>query len=1096
MIVAVMTTALAGTVKAETTYKLQQVTSVEAGGMYVFEQGGYVMNNNCSSSALQTTNIYNTTGLVGTETYVWTLESATNGYYMKNVNLSNLPYLNNTSSTNVSFGTKNTIWKFTFQGDNTVLIQRTADSRFLGYTNSTSHAYKAYAESNLSSYSHAIKVYQLVEDSSSPVVATTTTIITTGITNTDVYTGTTAGSLSATVTANGTAVSGATVTWSGDNDNVATINANTGVVTLVGAGSVKFTASYAGQSGVYLSSSAEYTMTVTDSDPTKVTFDATKDKDTNNTSQGEGSITKSGVTFSCTSGILGNGTEYRMYKNSTTTFSASVGTITKIVFVGTSSNPASGFTSQTGWTTNGNDGTWTGNASSVSFVASGAQVRATAILVTLDMSATSITADDVDIDYGATSGSITYTINNPVAGGVLTATTNDSWLTLGTVGETIPFTCSANNTYTERTASVTLTYTYNTSETVTETITVTQAANPNAVDNISDITEVGVSYRVRGTVVATNARGFIIGDGTDYVYTYLNAAPTQAIGDKVTVSGTTGSYGHIIQFTNSATVAEATTSDYDNTPAVSVITGVPDYSEGYHLSTYLKFEGTLSVSNNVNLINVGGTDIQISYPTTAQSTALAALNGKTVSVKGYFSGINSSDRFTVMLESVEEVTTPVLSVTPAETNVGFEATSGTLDVTATNFSLDDVESSSIQYFVYNGSDYAAGSQPDWLTVEYDNANAVINYTVAANAGAARSAYFKLVLGYDDDYIYSDIITINQAAYVAPSTEGTIVFGNNGTNITAASVTGDDSMGNTWTITSEGTTSFTQSTDYSQVGSSSKPATSITFTTTLPAEATITSFEAKLGGFKDTAGDVTLKVGENTVGSGSLNGTADVIVSNTSTATGTTLTVTVTNIAKGVKCYYISYEVEVEESIKVKLNASGYATFASTQVLDFTDTEGYTAWAVTAVNGSTITFSQITGPVPAGTGVLLKGTASTEYTLATGTEGTAPAGNLLEGVVAPKAIEAGQYYGLSGTKFVKVKKGIIPAGKALLPASVVEGEGTPVNAFTFNFDEDATAIKAIDNGQLTTDGVIYNVAGQRLSKMQKGINIVNGKKILK
>ena len=58
-----------GNTWAETTYKLQQVTSVEAGGLYVFEQDGYVMNNTCSSSALQTTNSYNTTGLTGAETY-------------------------------------------------------------------------------------------------------------------------------------------------------------------------------------------------------------------------------------------------------------------------------------------------------------------------------------------------------------------------------------------------------------------------------------------------------------------------------------------------------------------------------------------------------------------------------------------------------------------------------------------------------------------------------------------------------------------------------------------------------------------------------------------------------------------------------------------------------------------------------------------------------------------------------------------------------------------------------------------------------------------------------------------------------------------
>jgi hypothetical protein len=34
------------------------------------------------------------------------------------------------------------------------------------------------------------------------------------------------------------------------------------------------------------------------------------------------------------------------------------------------------------------------------------------------------------------------------------------------------------------------------------------------------------------------------------------------------------------------------------------------------------------------------------------------------------------------------------------------------------------------------------------------------------------------------------------------------------------------------------------------------------------------------------------------------------------------------------------------------------------------------------------------------------------------------------------------------------------------------------------------------GQNDQNSVIYNLAGQRLNKVQKGINIINGKKILK
>ena len=150
-----------------TTYKLTKVTSVSAGEKYVFEQGGYVMNNSVSSSALQCTNSYKTTGLEGTETYVWTLESATGGFYMKNVSKSSSQYLNNSSSTTVAFGNKSSVWKFTFT-DGIALIQNTSNSnRFLGWTSSTSYAYKAYATSNLANYPHAITVYKLEEEAPS-----------------------------------------------------------------------------------------------------------------------------------------------------------------------------------------------------------------------------------------------------------------------------------------------------------------------------------------------------------------------------------------------------------------------------------------------------------------------------------------------------------------------------------------------------------------------------------------------------------------------------------------------------------------------------------------------------------------------------------------------------------------------------------------------------------------------------------------------------------------------------------------------------------------------------------------------------------------
>ena len=48
---------------------------------------------------------------------------------------------------------------------------------------------------------------------------------------------------------------------------------------------------------------------------------------------------------------------------------------------------------------------------------------------------------------------------------------------------------------------------------------------------------------------------------------------------------------------------------------------------------------------------------------------------------------------------------------------------------------------------------------------------------------------------------------------------------------------------------------------------------------------------------------------------------------------------------------------------------------------------------------------------------------------------------------------------------------------------------------FVIEDGATGLTTINNGQWTMDNAIYNLAGQRLKKAQKGTNVVNGKKVL-
>lgn len=214
-----------------------------------------------------------------------------------------------------------------------------------------------------------------------------------------------------------------------------------------------------------------------------------------------------------------------------------------------------------------------------------------------------------------------------------------------------------------------------------------------------------------------------------------------------------------------------------------------------------------------------------------------------------------------------------------------------------------------------------------------------------------------------------IVAILATATSWAATTGTITFGTNNVKITKASMTAADDQGNSWKITTVGTTSFTQQPTYSQVGSGSKPATSITFTTTLPKEVKVTSMSAKFGGFGSTAGNIKLLVGDTEIGTGKLNAKNDVIVTSNTEASGTQLSVTVKNIAKGVKCYNISYTYE-DESGKTPTQLSWSAPTATvdlaSEVKEFPtltkNPESLTGITYSSSNADVATVNEATGEI--------------------------------------------------------------------------------------------------------------------------------------
>ena len=399
--------------------------------------------------------------------------------------------------------------------------------------------------------------FEITEGGSQPV-ATTLTIDDSDISNTDVYTGTAAGSLSATVkeNTNNTVISGAAVTWSSSNTNIATID-NSGAVTLVAAGTTTITASYAGESGIYGSSSATYELTVTSSEPyvQPTTIEITpnyefwgKDGQFSGDTYSELEGSKDNVTLNWTKGsgsTYANSTAMRFYKDNNLTFTAPEGYEIISIALTVSGSYSDLTFSPTGY--DNTTTTWTGSSQTVTMSRpSNASSYATIskFIITLGLPSTdpSITANGVTIPYDATSGSFNYTINNPVQGGYLTVDENESWISdpMADNGVVI-FNTETNPNTVSREGIIRMRYLYD-GEILTHNVTITQTAAPVIYSSIPALFEAATNTETSVLVtfnnwvvsgVSTNGNNVFVTDnnGNGFVIYGTDMNNDYAVGD-------------------------------------------------------------------------------------------------------------------------------------------------------------------------------------------------------------------------------------------------------------------------------------------------------------------------------------------------------------------------------------------------------------------------------------------------------------------------------------------------------------------------------------------------------------------------------------
>jgi len=184
------------------------------------------------------------------------------------------------------------------------------------------------------------------------------------------------------------------------------------------------------------------------------------------------------------------------------------------------------------------------------------------------------------------------------------------------------------------------------------------------------------------------------------------------------------------------------------------------------------------------------------------------------------------------------------------------------------------------------------------------------------------------------------------------------------------------------------------------------------------------------------------------------------------------------------------ELDPTHGIVNKITAAGYTT-QYTHNTDVTIPSGIEAYAG-VVNGEKLKLVAIENAISKEDAVILKGSEGYYSFMPTTGVSRAASNNLLgsdgnvsggEDIYALANIGGVGFYPVTDTNIK------IPAGKAYL------NTGSLVKGFTFVFDDDATAVEMVNGQSSMVNGPIYNLAGQRIQKMQKGINIIGGKKIV-
>ena len=559
-----------------------------------------------------------------------------------------------------------------------------------------------------------------------------------------------------------------------------------------------------------------------------------------------------------------------------------------------------------------------------------------------------------------------------------------------------------------------------------------------------------------GTVVATYSQGFLLGDGTGYILVYQGSDKGFVVGEVVKVNGTTSLYAGLLQFGTDAIVEKTDNVAEVVHPDVTTMDGaaMDNYLKAISVK-YVEYIGELTISGTYYNVAVEGAKTavgSISYP---KSGLVNAENGAIVKVTGYTIGVNSDkyvNTMAVKVEVVEEghVELPAVSVVDgAEIEQGTEITITPAAKNTVTYSVNGADAVEITEETIITADVLGEMTLD-VTSTYDGETLTATYTFVVVPVVVKET---ATLTFDDKSKRTEYSTTKQVW----TENGVTVTNNKGKSTTNV---GDYCAPARFYKLSE------------LIVECASPMSKIEFVCSENGYAA--SLKTSIGGLAVANGNVvTVELFEPIE----------------------KFIVTLTDA----KVFVNEITVTKAKVYNIKVTDAGYATL----YLDFAaaipeDVEVYT---VTAVNTGYVTLTQVTGVLPANTGVIVKaGKGDYNFVASTGAAADVT-GNLLSGTTKDTVIESAAYV-------LGIKDGIVGlytattngyaegtflnnANKAYLPKSA----GMNAASYSFRFGEGTTGINEV-KGENAEVKAIYDLTGRRVEAITApGIYIVGGKKVL-